>query len=78
VVKGSVAVTAGPLDHRRRLAGRRQRGGFAVEPAGNRARIIWESSFVALNPAAEAEVRPLWAGMMPVVLGNLKTLIEEP
>jgi len=53
------------------------RGRFAVEPAGNGARIVWESSFVALDPAAEAEVSRLWAGMLPVVLGNLKTLIEQ-
>jgi hypothetical protein len=33
---------------------------------------------VALDPAAEAEVSRLWAGMLPVVLGNLKTVIEEP
>jgi hypothetical protein len=38
---------------------------------------VWESSFRALDPAAEAEVSPLWAGMAPVVLGNLKTLIEH-
>jgi carbon monoxide dehydrogenase subunit G len=54
------------------------RGRLTVEPAGNRARIVWESSFVALDPAAEAEVSRLWIGMLPVVLGNLKTLIEEP
>jgi hypothetical protein len=30
-----------------------------------------------LDPAAEAEVSRLWAGMLPVVLGNLKTLIEQ-
>jgi len=52
------------------------RGRFAVEPAGRGARIVWESSLVALDPAAEAEVSRLWAGMLPVVLGNLKTLIE--
>jgi hypothetical protein len=38
---------------------------------------VWESSFRALDPAAEAEVSRLWAGMLPVVLGNLKTLIEQ-
>jgi hypothetical protein len=38
---------------------------------------VWESSFRALDPAAEAEVSRLWAGMVPVVLGNLKTLIEQ-
>jgi carbon monoxide dehydrogenase subunit G len=53
------------------------RGRFAVEPTGNGARIVWESSFVALDPAVEAEVSRLWAGMLPVVLGNLKTLIEQ-
>jgi carbon monoxide dehydrogenase subunit G len=52
-------------------------GRFAVEPTGNGARIVWESSFVALDPAVEAEVSRLWAGMLPVVLGNLKTLIEQ-
>ena len=45
------------------------RGRFVVEPAGNGARVVWESSFVALDPAAEAEVSRLWAGMLPVVLG---------
>jgi carbon monoxide dehydrogenase subunit G len=54
------------------------RGRFAVEPAGNGARIVWESSFVALDPTAEAEVSRLWASMLPVVLSNLKTLIEKP
>ncbi|MGH3371191.1 MAG: SRPBCC family protein [Nocardioidaceae bacterium] len=53
------------------------RGRLAVEPAGNGARIVWESSFVALDPATEAEVSRLWAGMLPTVLGNLKTLIEQ-
>jgi carbon monoxide dehydrogenase subunit G len=53
------------------------RGRFQVEPAGNGARIVWESSFTALDPAAEAEISRLWAGMLPAVLGNLKTLIEQ-
>ena len=53
------------------------RGRFTVEPAGNGARIVWQSSFTALDPATEAEVSRLWAGMLPTVLGNLKTLIEQ-
>jgi carbon monoxide dehydrogenase subunit G len=53
------------------------RGRLAVEPAGNGARIVWESSFVALDPAADAEVSRLWAGMLPTLLGNLRTLIEQ-
>jgi hypothetical protein len=48
-----------------------------VEPAGNGAGITWESSLTALDPAAEAEVSRLWVGMLPAVLGNLRTLIEQ-
>jgi carbon monoxide dehydrogenase subunit G len=54
------------------------RGRFVVEATGDGARIVWESSFVALDPAAEAEVSRLWAGTLPSVLGNLKTIIEQP
>jgi hypothetical protein len=32
---------------------------------------------VALDPAAEAELSGLWAGMLPAVLGNLRTVIEQ-
>ena len=53
------------------------RGRFVVQPAGSGARIVWESSFVVLDPAAEAEVSRLWAGMLPIVLGNLRTVIEQ-
>jgi carbon monoxide dehydrogenase subunit G len=52
-------------------------GRFTVGPAGSGARIVWESSFVVLDPAAEAEVSRRWAGMLPTVLSNLKTLIEQ-
>jgi hypothetical protein len=52
-------------------------GRFAVEPTTRGATIVWESSFRTLDPAAEAEVSRLWAGMLPVVLGNLKALIED-
>jgi carbon monoxide dehydrogenase subunit G len=53
------------------------RGRFTVEPADSGVRIVWESSFTALDPAAEAEVSRLWAGMLPIVLGNLRTIIEQ-
>jgi carbon monoxide dehydrogenase subunit G len=53
------------------------RGRFAVEPTPRGARIVWESSFTALDPGAEAELSRLWAGMLPIVLGNLKSLIEQ-
>src|SRR6266508_5959776 len=48
------------------------RGRLAVEPTGNGTRIVWESSFTALDPTAEAELARLWAGMLPIVLGSLK------
>jgi carbon monoxide dehydrogenase subunit G len=53
------------------------RGRFAVEPTPRGARIVWESSFTALDPHAEAELSRLWEGMLPTVLGNLKTLVEQ-
>ena len=51
-------------------------GRFAVEAARSGARIVWESSFEALDPAAEGQISQRWAGMLPVVLGNLKALVE--
>jgi carbon monoxide dehydrogenase subunit G len=53
------------------------RGRFAVEPTPRGARIVWESSFTALDPGAEAELSRLWEGMLPTVLRNLKSLIEQ-
>ncbi len=56
------------------------RGRFAVEATEAErggARIVWESSFVALDPAREDELSRMWAGMLPGVLGNLKTLVEQ-
>jgi carbon monoxide dehydrogenase subunit G len=52
-------------------------GHFAVEPVAGGARIVWESSFTALDPAAEDDLGRLWQGMLPTVLGNLKTLVEQ-
>jgi hypothetical protein len=48
-----------------------------IQPAGRGARIVWELSVVALDPAAEAATSRRWAGMLPTVLGNLKNLIEQ-
>ncbi len=56
------------------------RGRFAVEPSKTEhggARIVWESSFVALDPARQDELSRMWAGMLPSVLGNLKALVEQ-
>jgi hypothetical protein len=33
---------------------------------------------VAPDPAAKTEASQRWAGMLPTVLGNLKTRIEQP
>lgn len=52
-------------------------GRFAIEPAGDGARIVWESSFEPLDPAAGPQLTQLWQGMLPVVLTSLKTVIEE-
>ena len=52
-------------------------GRFAVEPTPRGATIVWESSFRALDPAAEAKSAGCRRGMLPVMLGNLKTLIEH-
>jgi carbon monoxide dehydrogenase subunit G len=56
---------------------RDNRGRFAVEPAGTGTRIVWESSFEALDPTAEDELGRMWAGMLPIVLANLRTVIEH-
>jgi mxaD protein len=53
------------------------RGGFSVEPAGDGARIVWESSFEPVDPAAGPELSRMWEGVLPLVLANLKALIEE-
>ncbi len=55
-------------------------GRFAVEPSKTEhgsARIVWESSFVALDPARQDELSRMWAGMLPSVLGKLKALVEQ-
>ena len=40
-------------------------------------RIVWESSFEALDPTAEDELSRMWAGILPIVLANLRTVIEQ-
>jgi uncharacterized protein YndB with AHSA1/START domain len=52
-------------------------GRFAVEEDGGRVRVVWESSFRALDPAAEDELARMWAPYLPVVLGNLKRVVED-
>lgn len=51
-------------------------GSFAVEPVGSQARVVWESSFQAVDPAMEDQLAQMWEPYLPVVLANLKQLVE--
>lgn len=51
-------------------------GGFAVEDADGHARVIWESSFVPVDPATAEQVAAMWEPFLPMVLANLKHLVE--
>jgi uncharacterized protein YndB with AHSA1/START domain len=52
-------------------------GTFTVEDADGQARVIWESSFAALNPAQAAQLAEMWEPYLPTVLANLKKLVED-
>ncbi|HET6918031.1 MAG TPA: SRPBCC family protein [Jiangellaceae bacterium] len=52
-------------------------GRFAVEDANGRALVVWESSFIALDPALESQLAQMWEPYMPLVLANLKMLVEH-
>ncbi len=51
-------------------------GAFTVEDAGGQARVVWESSFTALDPAMAAPLAEMWEPYLPMVLANLKQLVE--
>jgi hypothetical protein len=51
-------------------------GRFAVESADGHARVVWESSLVPADPADP--VGQMWEPHLPVILGNLKRLVEGP
>jgi hypothetical protein len=53
-------------------------GSFTVEDADGQARVVWESSFVALDPATESQLAQMWEPYLPLVLANLKKLVEHP
>jgi carbon monoxide dehydrogenase subunit G len=53
-------------------------GSFTVEDADGHARVVWESSFVALDPAMESQLAQMWEPYLPLVLANLKKLVEHP
>ena len=52
-------------------------GSFVVEPANDRARVVWESSFQPLDPAMEHQLSEMWEPYLPTILANLRRLIEE-
>lgn len=51
-------------------------GSFAVEADGAQSRVVWESSFVALDPAMEDELAAMWEPYLPMTLANLKSVVE--
>jgi carbon monoxide dehydrogenase subunit G len=51
-------------------------GAFTVADADGQARVIWESSFIALDPAMAAQLAEMWEPYLPMVLANLKRLVE--
>ena len=52
-------------------------GSFTVEHADGHARVTWESSFAALDPAMSAQLAQMWEPYLPLVLANLKTVVES-
>jgi uncharacterized protein YndB with AHSA1/START domain len=53
-------------------------GTFTIEDAEDgQARVVWESSFVALDPAMAAQLAEMWEPYLPMVLANLKKLVES-
>jgi prepilin-type processing-associated H-X9-DG protein len=58
------------------LPARDNTGGFAVEDADGHTRVVWESSFVAIDPAMADQLAEMWEPFLPIVLSNLKRLVE--
>jgi carbon monoxide dehydrogenase subunit G len=52
-------------------------GRFAVEDADGGARVVWESSLEPADPAMAGQVAQMWEPYLPVILGNLKSLVED-
>jgi carbon monoxide dehydrogenase subunit G len=52
-------------------------GSFTVEAAGRHTRVVWESSFVALDAAMESQLAQMWEPYLPQTLNNLKKLVEN-
>jgi len=52
-------------------------GSFTIEDADGHAQVIWESSFAALDPAMSAQLAEMWEPYLPLVLANLKKVVES-
>jgi len=52
-------------------------GRFAVEDVDGGARVVWDSSFIPLDPAKGDEVARMWEPFLPLMLDNLKNLVEK-
>jgi mxaD protein len=52
-------------------------GAFAVRQGNGNARVVWESSFEPLDPAMSGQLAQMWQPYLPIVLGNLKSLVEN-
>ena len=53
------------------------RGSFAVQDREDGSLVVWESSFEPLDASAADELTRMWRGALPLVLGNLKQLVEK-
>jgi uncharacterized protein YndB with AHSA1/START domain len=51
-------------------------GGFAVEEADGHARVVWESSFAPTDPAMADQLAQMCEPFLPIVVSNLKNLVE--
>jgi carbon monoxide dehydrogenase subunit G len=51
-------------------------GTFSVTAAGSHARVVWDSSLAPADPAMSEHVTQLWEPYLPIILGNLKNLVE--
>jgi carbon monoxide dehydrogenase subunit G len=55
---------------------RENTGSFTVHDADGQARVVWESSFEAVDPSMSEELARVWQPYLPVVMATLKNLVE--
>jgi uncharacterized protein YndB with AHSA1/START domain len=51
-------------------------GSFAVHQVDGVTRVVWEASFKPLEPAMSEQLAQMWQPYLPMVLSNLKKLVE--